>query len=156
MLVYSQNNELTGDFITKRLKSTDKFLNLFAYTGAASVVAKSKCETVLHVDSVKQLISWAKENMESNDLSDIKWVHEDALKFAAREVKRKNHYHGLMMDPPAWGIGAKKEKWKLEDKLDELIVQASNIIGRKGFLIVNTYSPKIDLRTLRNCRSSSF
>ncbi|MCH2229057.1 MAG: class I SAM-dependent methyltransferase [Crocinitomicaceae bacterium] len=136
------------DFLAKRLKSTDKFLNLFAYTGAASVVAKNNCETVLHIDSVKQLITWAKANMDSSNLEGIKWVHEDALKFAAREVKRKNHYHGIMMDPPAWGIGAKKEKWKLEDKLDELIVQASKIIGRKGFLILNTYSPKIDLRKL--------
>lgn len=136
------------DFLSKRLKENDKFLNLFAYTGAASVVAKNHCATVLHVDSVKQLIGWAKENMESSGLSDIKWVHEDALKFAAREVKRNNHYHGMMMDPPAWGIGAKKEKWKLEDKLDDLIVQARQIIGKKGFLILNTYSPKIDLKTL--------
>ena len=139
---------LNWDFLTKRLKENDKFLNLFAYTGAASVVAKKTCGTVLHVDSVKQLLGWAKENMESSDLSDIKWVHEDALKFVAREVKRKNHYHGIMMDPPAWGIGAKKEKWKLEDKLEELIIQAGKVIGRKGFLVLNTYSPKIDIRTL--------
>lgn len=136
------------DFISARLKPESKFLNLFAYTGAASVVAKSTGAETLHVDSVKQLISWASENMEASNLDTIKWVHEDALKFAAREVKRGNHYAGIVMDPPAWGIGAKKEKWKLEDKLDELLNNAKQLIGKKGFLILNTYSPKVEARTL--------
>ena len=110
----------------------------------------------MHVDSVKQLIAWAKENMELNKLEDIKWVHEDALKFAQREVKRKNNYKGVLMDPPAWGIGAKKEKWKLEDRLDELISNASQLIGKKGFLVLNTYSPKVDINVVQKLAKRYF
>lgn len=140
---------INWDFISDRLNADSKFLNLFAYTGAASIISRNAGAETVHVDSVKQLISWAKENMESSDLSNIKWVHEDALKFAQREVKRERHYDGIIMDPPAWGIGAKKEKWKLEDKLDELIANAASLIGRKGFLIVNTYSPQVELDFLQ-------
>lgn len=136
------------DFIYEHLGPTSKFLNLFAYTGAASVMGKSSGAETLHVDSVKQLISWARENMVASNLEKIKWVHEDALKFTAREVKRGNHYDGIVMDPPAWGIGTKKEKWKLEDKLDELMSNAKQLIAEDGFLILNTYSPKVERRTL--------
>jgi 23S rRNA (cytosine1962-C5)-methyltransferase len=140
---------INWDFIDQRLDSDSKFLNLFAYTGAASVVARNKGAETSHVDSVKQLISWAKENMELSDLSNIKWVHEDALKYTQREVKREKNYAGIIMDPPAWGIGAKKEKWKLEDKLEELISHASDLIGRDGFLVLNTYSPQVKLGLLQ-------
>lgn len=141
---------INWDFINERLHSGTKFLNLFAYTGAASVVSKNAEAETVHVDSVKQLISWAKENMESSTLENIKWVHEDALKFAQREVKRDRSYDGIIMDPPAWGIGAKKEKWKLEDKIEELLGNASTLIGKSGFLIVNTYSPQVKLEFLQN------
>ncbi len=134
---------INWDYVSERLNENSKFLNLFAYTGAASIVSKSTGAETLHVDSVKQLISWAKENMESSGLENIKWVHEDALKFAQREVKRQRNYDGIIMDPPAWGIGAKKEKWKLEDKIEELLQNASSLIGGNGFLIVNTYSPQV-------------
>ena len=147
---------INWDFIDERLQQDDTFMNLFAYTGAASCVARNKGAQTLHVDAVKQLISWARLNMEASQLSDIKWVHEDALKFAAREVKRGNKYTGLIMDPPAWGIGAKKEKWKLEDKLDELIRAARALIGNKGFLVLNTYSPKIDLNRIRQLAQFHF
>ena len=109
------------DLIKERLTGEGKFLNLFAYTGAASLMARNVGAETLHVDSVKQLISWARSNMEQSGLLDMKWVLEDALKFSARELKRGNKYQGIIMDPPAWGIGAKKEKWKLENKLDELL-----------------------------------
>ncbi|MFT5859193.1 MAG: 23S rRNA (cytosine1962-C5)-methyltransferase [Flavobacteriaceae bacterium] len=135
---------INWDFIDERLATDDAFLNLFAYTGAASCAARNKGAQVLHVDSVKQLISWARDNMEASQLHDIKWVHEDALKFAQREVIRDRNYKGIIMDPPAWGIGAKKEKWKLEEKLDDLIGNAAQLIGKDGFLILNTYSPKIE------------
>ena len=102
----------------------------------------------MHVDSVKQLIGWAKINQDASQLDNIKWVHEDALKFADREAKRGNQYDGIIMDPPAWGIGAKKEKWKLEDKLESLFVSTSQILSEKGFLILNTYSPSITLKDI--------
>lgn len=137
------------DFIESRLSLDDKFLNLFAYTGAASCVARYKGAETIHVDSVKQLISWARENMELSKLLNIKWVHEDALKFANREVKRGNLYKGIVMDPPAWGIGAKKEKWKLEEKLDELVSNAAQLLESNGFLVLNTYSPQVELSDLK-------
>ncbi len=140
---------INWDFIKKHLTQGDKFLNLFAYTGAASCMARYSGAETLHVDSVKQLISWARENMESSRLLNIKWVVEDALKFALREQKRGNKYKGIIMDPPAWGIGAKGEKWKLEEKIDELLATAAAIMEEDGFLIMNTYSPTLDISMLQ-------
>jgi 23S rRNA (cytosine1962-C5)-methyltransferase len=135
-------------FLTKELNTSKRFLNLFAYTGVASLVARSTGAEVTHVDSVKQLISWARKNMELSQLDGIKWVHEDALKFAQREVKRRNTYDGIVMDPPAWGIGAKGEKWKIEDQLPLLIETAATLLSKNGFLIINTYSPRVDLKQI--------
>jgi 23S rRNA (cytosine1962-C5)-methyltransferase len=137
--------EINWGFLEKNLSEKKRFLNLFAYTGASSLVAKKTGAEVLHVDSVKQLISWAKTNMELSNLSDIKWVLEDALKFAQREEKRGNSYDIIQMDPPAWGLGAKGEKWKLEDKLEELVRTSYSLLNRKGWLILNTYSPSLPL-----------
>ena len=141
---------INWDFIAEHLPEDGRFLNLFAYTGAASVVARNTGAETLHVDSVKQLINWAKSNMEFSRLLNIKWVLEDALKFATREVKRGNKYNGIIMDPPAWGVGAKGEQWKLEDKIDELLAQAHDLLDEKGFLIVNTYSLQLDLKMVVN------
>jgi 23S rRNA (cytosine1962-C5)-methyltransferase len=90
------------------------------------------------------MIGWAKENMESSRLLNIRWVHEDALKFIQREAKRERTFKGILMDPPAWGIGARGEKWKLEDKIDELLGAAAEVLDENGFLIMNTYSPTVD------------
>jgi 23S rRNA (cytosine1962-C5)-methyltransferase len=131
-------------FIKERVNAGQKVLNLFAYTGAASLVARESGAEVVHVDSVKQLITWANENKERSNLSDIKWVHEDALKFARRELKRGNKYDGIIMDPPAWGLGVKGEKWKLENHLSGLIETAYGLMNPGAFLILNTYSPKVE------------
>jgi len=147
---------INWDFIKERLTGEGKFLNLFAYTGAASLMARNNGAETLHVDSVKQLISWARSNMEQSDLRDVKWVHEDALKFATRELKRGNSYQGIIMDPPAWGIGAKKEKWKLEDKLDELLGNTSQLLSPNGFLIMNTYSPQVSNDMLKKISALHF
>jgi len=135
-------------FIMQRVSAGQKVLNLFAYTGAASLVAREAGADVVHVDAIKQLITWANENKERSRLSDIKWVHEDALKFAQRELKRGNKYDGIIMDPPAWGLGAKGEKWKLENHLPGLIETAHGLMNPGAFLILNTYSPKVDLTDL--------
>ncbi|MGJ8660958.1 MAG: class I SAM-dependent methyltransferase [Bacteroidota bacterium] len=137
--------ETNWSFIHKNLNSNGRFLNLFAYTGASSLVARKTGAEVLHIDSVKQLISWAKLNMEHSHMSDIKWVLEDALKFAQRENKRGNSYDMIQMDPPAWGLGAKGEKWKLEDKIQDLIKTTYSILKPGGWLILNTYSPSLKL-----------
>jgi 23S rRNA (cytosine1962-C5)-methyltransferase len=147
---------INWDFIKSHLRSEDKFLNLFAYTGAASCVARYQGAETLHVDSVKQLISWARENMESSRLLNIKWVLEDALKFAAREQKRGNKYKGIIMDPPAWGLGVRGEKWKLEDKIDELMASAADLLEPEGFLIMNTYSPTLDVPMIQSLAEMYF
>jgi 23S rRNA (cytosine1962-C5)-methyltransferase len=147
---------INWDFISSHLNSTQRFLNLFAYTGAASCIAKTTGAETVHVDSVKQLISWARTNQEASNLSDIKWVHDDALKFAEREIKRGNKYDGIIMDPPAWGLGAKGEKWKLEDKLETLLVSAKALLSKNGFLILNTYSPTITAKDINHLANKHF
>jgi 23S rRNA (cytosine1962-C5)-methyltransferase len=144
------------EFIEKRIAKNDKFLNLFAYTGASSCAARCSGADTIHVDSVKQLISWAKLNMETSGLTDIKWVLEDAMKFAAREQKRGNKYKGIVMDPPAWGLGAKGEKWKLEDKIEELMSTAATLLSRDGFLVMNTYSPTLEINTIKSLANRYF
>lgn len=128
-----------------RLKSkgieTPRFLNLFAYTGAASLVAKAAGADVVHVDSIKQVVSWARENMDHSHLTDIRWVVEDALKFVSREAKRGNRYHGIILDPPAFGHGPNGEKWKLEDNINEMMKGVISILDPEyHFLILNAYS----------------
>jgi 23S rRNA (cytosine1962-C5)-methyltransferase len=143
-------------FIKQRVSAGQKVLNLFAYTGAASLVAREAGADVVHVDAIKQLITWANENKERSRLSDIKWVHEDALKFAQRELKRGNKYDGIIMDPPAWGLGAKGEKWKLENHLPGLIETAHGLMNPGAFLILNTYSPKVELMDLAESAGQYF
>ena len=126
------------------LDEKSRFLNLFAYTGAASCVAKKTQADVVHVDSVKQLINWASTNMELSGLSDIRWVLDDALKFAGRALRRGDKFDGIIMDPPAWGLGSKKEKWRLEDKLPELMKTAADLLSENGVLVLNTYSPQVN------------
>ncbi|MBD9361851.1 class I SAM-dependent methyltransferase [Methylomonas fluvii] len=143
-------------FIAERVKPGDKILNLFAYTGAASLVARANGAQVVHVDSVKQMLDWTNDNMTRSGLTDVQWILEDALKFAKRELKRGNRYHGIIMDPPAWGLGAKGEKWKLENQLADLIETARGLMNPGGFLILNTYSPKVELEDLANTAAPCF
>jgi len=136
-------------FIKKHINKEGKFLNLFAYTGAASLVANSSGADVYHCDSVRQVISWAKNNMESSNQDGIHWVLEDALKFASKEVRRGKKYDGIIMDPPAFGLGVKKERWKIETKFPELVKVASELLSENGFLIINSYSPKLKEELIR-------
>ncbi len=137
------------EFINSHLTEGTKFLNLFAYTGGASLIANHKGADVFHCDSVKQVITWAKYNMESSNQEGIHWVLDDALKFATKEVKRGKKYDAIIMDPPAFGLGAKKERWKIETKFSELVKVASELLSSKGFLIINTYSPKLKEEIIR-------
>ena len=132
------------DFIYDRLTEMpplSKVLNLFAYTGGASLAAKAAGADVTHVDSVKQVLNWSRENMEASSLTDIRWVCEDALKFVKREVKRGKIYQGIIMDPPAYGRGPDGEKWILEDNIAELMEACSALSDPKNsFCILNLYS----------------
>lgn len=118
-----------------------KVLNLFAYTGGASLAAKIAGAEVTHVDSVKQVINWTKENMQLSGLQDIRWIVEDAFKFVQREVRRDAKYNGIILDPPAYGRGADGEKWMLEDQLNELLqLCAKLLVDKNNFFIINLYS----------------
>jgi len=118
-----------------------KVLNLFAYTGGASIAAKSAGADITHVDSVKQVITWSRENMEASGLDNIRWIVEDALKFCRREVKRGKKYNGIILDPPAYGRGPDGEKWILEENIAEIMELCSNLLEDKdSFLILNLYS----------------
>lgn len=134
------------DFIYNSVKELSakgevKFLNLFAYTGGASIAAKAAGADVTHVDSIRQVVTWAKENMDASNLNNIRWVVEDALKFVKREEKRGNKYQGIILDPPAFGHGPNGEKWKLEDNINEMMKGVLSLLDEKNhFLILNAYS----------------
>lgn len=118
-----------------------RVLNLFAYTGAASVVARTAGAEVIHCDASRPGINWAAQNMQLNNLKDIRWVYEDAFKFVKREVKRGNKYNGLIMDPPPYGRGPEGEKWTLQEQLDELIHMSSKLLERENcFFILSMYA----------------
>ena len=118
-----------------------KVLNLFAYTGAASLAARAAGADVTDLDSVRQVVTWARGNMENSAMDNIRWVVEDALKFARREARRGNLYQGIILDPPAYGHGPDGEKWKLDECLFDMLRQVSSILAPKdSFLVLNLYS----------------
>lgn len=121
--------------------NTAKVLNLFAYTGGASLAARIAGADVTHVDSVRQVLSWSRENMEASGLDNIRRICEDALRFVKREAKRGKKYQGIILDPPAYGRGPEGEKWILEDHIAELMDACSRISdGNKAFCVLNMYS----------------
>ena len=135
------------DFIYRRTRDlaakgrTPRVLNLFAYTGAASLAAKAAGADVTHLDSVRQVVTWARGNMENSGLDGIRWVVEDAMKFAQREARRGNRYDGIILDPPAYGHGPDGEKWKLDECLFGMLRSVGEILApQDAFLVLNLYS----------------
>lgn len=130
-----------GDCVETSNNNTVKVLNLFAYTGGASLAAKAAGADVTHVDSVRQVLNWSHENMEKSGFDNIRWICEDALKFVKREVKRGKKYQGIILDPPAYGRGTEGEKWILEDHIAELMDACSQISDEENvFCVLNLYS----------------
>lgn len=122
-------------------KRDAKVLNLFAYTGGASLAARAAGAEVTHVDSVKQVVTWSRENMEASGMDGIRWIVEDAMKFVLREVRRGNRYDGIILDPPAYGRGANGEKWVLEENIAQMLECCAELLVPKGsFLVFNLYS----------------
>lgn len=120
-----------------------KVLNLFAYTGGATLASAAAGAFVTHVDASKGMVSWAKENAASSGLSEkpIRWLVDDCLKFVEREIRRGNHYDGIIMDPPSYGRGPKGEIWKIEDSIHDLIKACSKLLSDKPlFFLVNSYT----------------
>jgi 23S rRNA (cytosine1962-C5)-methyltransferase len=129
------------EYIAKHTKTNYKVLNLFAYTGGASLAAKLANADISHVDSVKQVISWAKDNMEASELDNIRWVFDDAMKYVQREVRREKKYNGIILDPPAYGRGPDGEKWILEEQLNDILKQCKLLLDPDNqYLILNLYS----------------
>lgn len=133
------NWDVLYEYLSKLQKP--KFLNLFAYTGGASLAARAAGAEVTHVDSIKQVVNWANENMQKSNLDNIRWLIDDALKFTKKEQRRGNVYQGIILDPPAFGHGPNGEKWKLEDNILEMIESVLQILDNKQhLLILNAYS----------------
>ncbi len=120
-----------------------KVLNLFAYTGGATLSAAAAGAHVTHVDASKGMVNWAKENAESSGLRDkpIRWLVDDCTKFVEREIRRGNHYDGIIMDPPSYGRGPKGEIWKIEECIHDFIKLASKLLSDDPlFFLVNSYT----------------
>jgi len=120
-----------------------RILNLFAYTGGATMAALSSGAQVTHVDSAKSTIEWAKANVEASKLTDkpIRWITDDAYKFAFRETKRKNTYDGIILDPPRFGRGPKGEIWKIENDLPKLLSVCRELLSpTPAFILLNAYT----------------
>lgn len=142
--------ELHWTWLASVIRPEMRVLNLFAYTGAASLTAAAAGGDVFHVDSARSVIKTAADNARLSDISSIHWVVEDALVFAQKEVRRGRRYNVIIMDPPVFGKGKKGENRRLVDHLDDLVAVAGRLLSAKGLLLLNTYSPRAGLEEMVN------
>lgn len=120
-----------------------KVLNLFAYTGGATLAAAAAGAQVTHVDASKGMVAWAKDNAAASGLAEapIRWLVDDCVKFVEREIRRGNHYDGIIMDPPSYGRGPKGEIWKMEEKIHSFLQLCMEILsGEPLFFLINSYT----------------
>jgi 23S rRNA (cytosine1962-C5)-methyltransferase len=140
-------------FMRKRLATggTPALLNLFGYTGLASLIAAEAGAEVTHVDASKKAVAWARENQALSELDDkpIRWIVDDATKFAAREVRRGRKYDGILLDPPKFGRGPKGEVWDLFQSLPELLTLCRDLVKPDGFLILTAYAIRASFLSLQ-------
>lgn len=137
-------------------KGRAEVLNLFAYTGGATLAARSAGAEVTHVDSVKQVVTWSRENMEASGLDGVRWIVDDALKFVRREVKRGRQYDGIILDPPAYGRGPDGEKWVLEQNIAEMLECCARLLAPNGFVVLNLYSMGLSAMLARSAVRQAF
>lgn len=134
------------DWFSDKIKKAGrpvKVLNLFAYTGGATLAAAAAGAGVTHVDASKGMVNWAKENAQASGLSDkpIRWLVDDCVKFVEREIRRGNQYDGIIMDPPSYGRGPKGEIWKIEEKIFPLVQLCTKILSKNPvFFLINSYT----------------
>lgn len=134
------------DWINRKLQSANhalSVLNLFAYTGAATLAVASAGASVCHVDSSKGVVTWARNNLELSGLAErpVRWIVEDARKFLEREFRRGRRYDAVIMDPPSYGRGAGGEVWKFEDQISDLMRMVKAVLSSKPeFVLVNSYT----------------
>lgn len=144
------------DFMIDKIKNASrniKVLNLFAYTGGATVACSYAKAEVCHVDSAKGVVSWAKDNVKLSNLEDrkIRFIVDDVIKFVEREIRRNNKYDAIIMDPPVYGRGTNKEVWKIENNLVKLIELTLNLLSDKPlFYIINSYTSAFSPIVLHN------
>lgn len=147
-------------WIDERIRASKKplkLLNLFGYTGIASVVASNAGANVTHVDALKSCINWGKTNVSLSSIeNNIRWIIDDCLKFVQKEAKRGQKYDAIIMDPPAFGRGANNEIWKIEQHFKELIKTCGEILSdNPNFIIVNMYSLEQSSITIANFLSET-
>lgn len=138
---WNRFSQLIADAVSKGRQV--KVLNLFAYTGGATLAAAAAGASVTHVDASKGMVTWAKENAISSGLKDapIRWLVDDCVKFVEREIRRGNHYDAIIMDPPSYGRGPKGEIWKIEESVYPLIQLCSQILTDNPlFFLINSYT----------------
>ena len=137
----------------KNAKRDIKVLNLFAYTGGATVACLSAGASVCHVDSSKGMVSWAKENVISSGLQDrpVRYIIDDVVKFVNREIRRGNKYDAIIMDPPSYGRGANGEVWKFEENIYDLVELCTKVLSDNPlFFLINSYTTGISSTVLEN------
>jgi len=136
-----------------------KVLNLFAYTGGATVACLSAGASVCHVDSSKGMTAWAKENVQSSGLADkkVRYIVDDAFKFVNREIRRGNNYDAIIMDPPSYGRGANGEVWQFEENISEFVQLCMKVLSDDPlFFLINSYTTGISARVLENILNLNF
>lgn len=144
------------DWMMNKIRNSNreiKVLNLFAYTGGASVACLKAGASVCHVDSSKGMCEWAKENVASSGLRErpIRFLIDDVVKFVNREIRRGNKYDGIIMDPPSYGRGANGEVWKFEENIADLVKLCMNVLSDKPlFFLINSYTTGISSQVLEN------
>ena len=137
----------------KKEKRQIKVLNLFAYTGGATVACLAAGASVCHVDSSKGMVSWAKENVCSSGLKEkpVRYIVDDVIKFVSREIRRENKYDAIIMDPPSYGRGSNGEVWKFEENLPELVKLCMQVLSDNPlFFLINSYTTGISSTVLEN------
>ncbi len=145
------------DYMREKIRKANrevKVLNLFAYTGGATVACLKEGASVVHVDSSRGMVDWAKENVKDNGLenSSIRYIVDDVVKFVKREIRRGNKYDGIIMDPPSYGRGSNGEVWDIEKDLYNLIELCTELLSDEPlFMIINSYSTGLSKEVVSNC-----
>ena len=144
------------DWMIDKIKSSKreiKVLNLFAYTGGATVACLSAGASVCHVDSSKGMVAWAKENVNSSGLKEakVRYIVDDVIKFVQREIRRGNKYDGVIMDPPSYGRGTSGEVWQFENNISDLVALCTEVLSDNPlFFLINSYTTGISAEVLAN------
>ena len=149
------------NFVKSNKKASDEFkvLNLFAYTGGATIAAALAGAKVTHVDSSKGIVTWAKENIMSSNVKDdrVRYIVDDAVKFVEREIRRGNTYDAIIMDPPSYGRGPNNEIWKIEDSIYNFVELVSKIINKNNsFVMLNSYTTGLQVSTMEYVTKKAF